>query len=496
MFGKMRNRWRAALSLACVGLAAGLLSAASGQTIGPPDEGGPPPGVDPYIPADRIVGQGGWVAQFPRDDVWLTLQDVDLVTIGDRMYAGTPKPERVRTAVLEIRTADNAHRVLSIAVPADNASSLFSTGTTQMLFTFHLRDYPSVPAGQYVAAFIVNDQRRSNVIRLTIDPHKDLSKLPRVRIAQMEPQKAGSLPDVVAYVSRALESDPAPDEITLASGQLVIDGTAIRRTGMAYEGGNGPLSVGGTLSYPMSWEQSTPDLTKPHTVAVRIANQAMGGARNRQNAPSQDSAPQPLESGTPLADAWDKATAALAPAPAAQPVLRGSILAPRKPSPRAGQAGDMPIFEITLAGKDTLCMELSDWTGTYDFRNLPPGPGTLTCTPRGQKFPLLTIDNVKLDAKAVPTLDLPLTPTVEISGRVAHADGSPADKISIYATWVSDDGHMTYQSLALTGADGTYALRSPFAKNSIISYLDGANEIRIAQNKSGPAKDVNFTLTK
>jgi hypothetical protein len=174
-----------------------------------------------------------------------------------------------------------------------------------------------VPAGEYVAAWVADGQRRSNVIHLTVDPKKDLAKLPRVRIVQLEPEKPGGLPTVMAYVSRDQQSDPAPDRTMLAYSSLVVDGVFAGPGSGGFTGTNPTLAVGGTMIASTRW-RTAPDLTKPHTVAVRVGNGPFvpsQGPVEPKPGEYQDSATVPLEVGTPMADAWDKATAALAGGP-------------------------------------------------------------------------------------------------------------------------------------------------------------------------------------
>ena len=262
--------------------------------------------------ATRGAGRQLWQVS-AKDDIVPALQDLELTSFGAAGAAAT------QAASLEIRSSDNARRVA--VIPAMVAAARRSASPTMPPVTMNLATYPnipSVPAGEYVAAWVADGQRRSNVIHLTVDPKKDLAKLPRVRIVQLEPEKPGGLPTVMAYVSRAQQSDPAPDRMMLANSSLVVDGVFAGPGSGGFEGSNPTLAVGGTMIASTHW-RTAPDLTKPHTIAVRVGNGPLvPSQRLVEPKPGeyQDSDTVPLEVGTPRADAWDKATSALAPAPA------------------------------------------------------------------------------------------------------------------------------------------------------------------------------------
>jgi hypothetical protein len=436
---------------------------------------------------DPRDGKRGWVQQVAADDIVTALPELEISTWGDRMYVGMPQAEAVRSAVLEIRTADQARRVACIEAPLRDAVGLFSTAFTQSLVTYPWRSAPSVPAGAYVAAWVINGERRSNVMWLTIDPQKDVAKLPRVRVVQAEPEKAGSLPKVMVYVTRAKKSDPAPNRVALAKGELVVDGMPILKLGLVFTGSNETLAVGETMYYPMSWESAGAglDLTKPHKIAARVPKQALDfetGLGVSLEA-FMESATEALEVGTPLGDAWDKATAGLAAAPAGVEVMSGEVVWERKAAARPGMEGDMPACAVTLTGeaggKATVYTEVSDWEGRFSFRNVPEGVYTLVCHPRGGQFPRLSVRKVQVKEGAVAQVKVALTGGVELSGRVTRHDGSAAAEVEVYATWVSEDGLSELETAATTGADGMYVMRSAFGKCQRVAYLDDGREVRI-----------------
>jgi hypothetical protein len=295
-------------------------------------------------------------------------------------------------------------------------------------------------------------------------------------MVQLEPEKAGSLPTVWVYVSRAKATDPSPDHIQVASSELVLDGAVVPKLGLFYSGPNGPLPVGGTYRYPIGWDV-TPDLTKPHTVAVRVKNQPYGlemvGVKNDNSI--QESKAEPLQTGTPLADAWDKATPGLAPPPEVKPVLYGSITDdPAVPV----RNGETRTFVATLFNKEVACQEWS-LKNEFDFRNLPAGTYTLTCTPRGQKLPSITAEGTP------PELQLSFAPAFEIGGRLKYPDGSSMAYVQVTGKWVSDDGTMTYTNSVETDDGGAYRLRSPFAKFVSYSYIYQDKEVRVEESRTG-----------
>ncbi|HVT79433.1 MAG TPA: hypothetical protein VHM90_02150 [Phycisphaerae bacterium] len=459
--------------------------------------------LPPVAPTGREEGSGGWMSQFVRDDVVTCMRDIDLVYRGDRVMAGSPRPERITSAVVEFRTPDNKRRVASITPPRNLTDSLFSTIGSHSFSWKELEDAPSSPSGQYLVAWIVNGQRRSNVVGVTLDARKDPAKLPLVRIVQLEPEKVGDAPgDVVVYVTRGKESDPAPDNMTLSTARLMVDGAPLTRKGVFfYMGPNGRMLAGGTLSYPINYAsfEETVDFSKPHVLSALVGdgpfdmNKSFSGPLNGVFYPA---VPQKLETGTPLADAWDKATAALAAAPVARVSLTGTIPddSPVKYS-RDGQS-ETRTFEITLTGREGEWRDLSLFN-EFDFRNIPAGTYKVVCRPREQRFPEITVEGVKIDEKAAaPELTLPFKNDFEFTGKVSHADGTPAEKVQVSGCWVSEDGATTCRSAADTDAEGKFAMKSPFARPQYVAYMDGEKEVRIVGIKSGSANNLNFKLSK
>ncbi len=305
MFGM--PRWNSLKSIACVCCALALAAVL------------PRPGLAQVTTqnATQNAGLEMWRIN-PLDDIVRNLNELELNSRGSRAGGGAPGTGQPHTVSLEIRSSDNARRVAAIPASQHDARTLLSPGNPQMVARFvTYQDLPSVPAGEYVAAWIVDNQRRSNVFHFTVDPKKDVAKLPRVRIVQFEPDKAGSLPVVAAYVSRAKASDPAPDRMMLAFSILVLDDVAMPHGGGSGPGNNSTLPVGGTDIASTRWT-STPDLTKPHTIAVRAGNGSgiFPPPSDFKPGEFQESATVILETGTPLADAWDKATPKLATMPA------------------------------------------------------------------------------------------------------------------------------------------------------------------------------------
>ena len=370
--------------------------------------------------AQPEVGVGGWVTTYPRTDIASNLPDLDLITWGDRVYAGTPRPEPITSAALEIRTPDNRQRLASIPFPLKDIRDLFSSGYSHSPGINGVwKNAPTLSRGQYLAAWIINGTRRSNVVPFSLDPRPDLAALPRVRLLQLEPEKPGVLPQLIVYVSRAVESDPAPNQLTICSGSVVLDGTHIARRLITFVGNNADLGVGATLCGTLPWEDTarTLDLAKPHTLAARIDNASLKPFKfDAPPTPAdvagfQESAPAPLETATPLAAAWDKATPALAAAPVIRTVLTGNVLVP------VGNAAftSSTVMDVTLAGAGQVYLERTHADYAFEFHNVPAGDYTLTCRPQGRAAPVQVLEHVRIAPSSPDAANLTVSFTSKAS---------------------------------------------------------------------------------
>jgi hypothetical protein len=159
--------------------------------------------------------------------------------------------------------------------------------------------------GEFVAAWVIDGERRSNVVKVKVDSKHQVKDEPVLRLTVAEPAVAGRLPMVAVVAARGKESDPATSTLDLVEeGSWTVDGTRARLERVFLGGSISPLAVGKSHAEALALATRglAVDPKVPHDVAVKVG---------------QISATAVIGVGTPLGDAWDAATAGLEGAAAA-----------------------------------------------------------------------------------------------------------------------------------------------------------------------------------
>jgi hypothetical protein len=379
----------------------------------------------------------------------------------------------------EIRTADETKRVARLSVPWIMREK--GRETSSDFRSFHLaprevRRMVGLEPGEYVMAWLLDGERRSNVVRLTV--MKAGEKRPPgeyLWIEQGEPQRPGRLPMAEIRVRRRTEADPANESLIWA--QTLIDGQPLTRKKAPGMFADPPMAVGGIRGTMVDWDQmkEVVDGSKPHTISVR-----MGEAT---------SAPVALLTTTPLGDAWDAATAKLGPAPVAAVQVEGKVTG------EDGKAG--AGYAVMLIGGGQEYEEVSDGAGGYAFSGVPAGEYELTCVPGGKKVPLAVVSKVAVGA-AKRRVDVTFEGKFAVSGKVekpADDDGpaGPAVGRMVRATFVSEDGGVEVSVAAETGKEGAYEVKGPFEKVSFVGVMSSPEPAPV-KGIVAPKAGVDFRL--
>jgi hypothetical protein len=340
-------------------------------------------------PSSTLRPPTGWIILHPTQETVSSLQDLSLNTNGESFPANAHI--EMPPAHWEIRTADNKYRIAEIPLPANRFADIFRSQSGYNISRDELRAIPSLPTGTFLVACIVDKERCSNVIRFNIDPKHEAAHEAYIHVLQLEPIHAGNLPTIIYYVTRRTQADPAPDQMTVAGADLVLDGTLHRRSIIAGTGPNAPQGIGESYRGGFGPDDLMPflggNLDKPHSIAIRLGE--------------RQSAPVNLQTGTPLADAWDRATPTLSPPPITKTSIIGTLRT----------AGPLQLCVLTLEGQNATFTDRSDEDGHFYFRNLFPGKYVLTCAPKGspnQSFSKSAITIKAADQEPV-SIDLSLS---------------------------------------------------------------------------------------
>lgn len=168
----------------------------------------------------------------------------------------------------------------------------------------------ALPDGQYVAAFVVEGKRVSNVVTFARKAAHALVDEPLVRVIVSEPTTDSELPLVGVTAARRSAADPVLGPMDILAAELTIDGETYKAGATGYSG-QGPPGVGGRmmLTQNLTGRGVVWDAAKQHVLKARVAG--------------NDTAEVTVAPGMPLGAAWDAATSSgVARPPATRPGLR------------------------------------------------------------------------------------------------------------------------------------------------------------------------------
>jgi hypothetical protein len=150
----------------------------------------------------------------------------------------------------------------------------------------------ALPDGEYVAAFVLQGKRVSNVVKFVRKAALRVTDEPLVRVVVAEPVRDGDLPLVGVEVARRTAADPVLGPMEIQRAALTVDGVVYPSHGGAYSGPGAP-GVGGRMMLPDSLEFRgvTMDLGREHVVKAKV-----------EGAESEEVKVAP---GMPLGEAWD-----------------------------------------------------------------------------------------------------------------------------------------------------------------------------------------------
>jgi hypothetical protein len=210
-------------------------------------------------------------------------------------------PAATKGAHWEIRSGDGKRVVRTVPMPWDLHSGAAKVTGVAGEFTLPAADSKALEKegdGTFLAAWIIEGERRSNVVKIVVDTKHELKDEPLVRTVIGEPPAAGMAPTVGVTVLRRTEVDPAISSIYLAIAQWTIDGQPVARMGGITINHVEQLAVGKAASRVLSGAeyQVTLDGTRPHTISATIQ--------------TNKSEPVKFVPGMPLGEAWDKGDAA------------------------------------------------------------------------------------------------------------------------------------------------------------------------------------------
>jgi hypothetical protein len=243
--------------------------------------------IAPLLPEARI----GQVANREVIKTWTDLEIEAQVFDMD--------PAATKNAVWEVRSADGKRLIRSVPMPWDLHSG--ADKVSGITGSFHLSDtdcraLAAEGDGTFLAAWRIDGERRSNVIKITIDSKHELKDEPLVRVCVGEPPAPGMQPTLaVTYIRRA-DSDPEIPSYYLVLSNWTIDGRPVQRQGPLSINRVEQLQVGKASSFILSPSVSgtTLDPKKPHTISTDVQK--------------SESEPVNIQPGTPLGDLWDQET--------------------------------------------------------------------------------------------------------------------------------------------------------------------------------------------
>lgn len=280
--GGRRRGWRCIVRKGVAGMwLAGLVLACAGQAA---------PATRPMVIEPTLAPEGHVDQMVVRGVVgqWNEVQvEARAVAIDD------PLLKKIRW---EVRSADEMRRVGRVDLHWEYVPVRSVTSPAMRVFTGSAA--AKLGEGSFVAAWVLENQRVSNVMAVQVDKKHLVANEAALVAMVAEPALKGSLPLVAVGVVRRAEEDPAWKPIDLLGLRVTIDGVTNAER-MAYSGGNRPMAVGearATVRTLDGWK-GTWEPGQARTVSL-------GRATTVAEVKSDLS--------TPLGDAWDAATGKLA----------------------------------------------------------------------------------------------------------------------------------------------------------------------------------------
>ncbi len=284
-------------------------------------------------------------------------------SLGEFSYSLEVAPNQrasIRSVELEIRNAAADTRIARIPYEWEIGQGLKDErprrqqGWRTRIDEQSVRRIGPLPPGEYLAAFLVNGERASNVAAVRIDPAFDVAKAPTFAWGVIEPTPQKKHASPILWAIGPSPGDPRISNYSLVSSGIEVDGISRQAPAMGWTGIIG-LIQGGDRSYHIirPREYSPPiDVEVPHTYGFTLAG--------RMAAPLVADLRK-----TPLADIWDQTDAK--PAPAGPVIVRGTVLDARG-RPAAGYSVMLKTPVHAVATEET------DAEGRYVFSgSLPAG---------------------------------------------------------------------------------------------------------------------------
>jgi hypothetical protein len=342
------------------------------------------------------------------------------------------KPVAIPECELEIRQAASQKRVALVPL----AGALREMGRPD---AEQVRRIGNLPDGEYAVALVAAGKRCSNVARVVIDSKFDPAKLPALQLVPTLLVPGGGQLHVAVVGTGRTPVDPEFTNASILWPVLIVDGVERKFTGpMAIHMPVGPLQSGQRDQRWLQLDGYEPkiDPAASHTIAAKVGK--------------YESAPVTVPADGSLDAAWDKTTAALAPAPAPHISVRGTVTGPDG-KPAAGYEVGL-VHDIDYVRFDTHC----DAKGAYEFLNIAAGPYTLNTNPPAQGTPLVTAGGVQVEAGKT------VVRKFVYSGHVKYADGTPAAGLTVSATGSLPAEKTEWDTPAETNAQSVYTVRAPY----------------------------------
>ncbi|MCY2932103.1 MAG: M56 family metallopeptidase [Planctomycetota bacterium] len=432
-----------------------------------------------------------WITIAPSEETVPAVKDLAVLADGRNL-----NQDAAKAGEWEIRTADNGTRIARIAYQwpigedqfLSDGKRITGGGNRTGRFTLNatqLRMVPDLADGQYVLAWYVAGQRRSNVMPFRIDRAFEPKKEPLLKLAAIEPAPGQALPSLLLRAYRHAEADPAPRASDVAFATLNVDGQDRMLGGFGWSGRDEPLRVGEHYVYILNLDGYTTSPTgagklppidpgKPHTIFARLA----GRESNRIV----------LASAAPVGAAWDAAAVKIGPAPQVHVLVKGTVIGPDGMLAARYEVSVVSAADATLRFRTT-----TDAQGRYEVRSNElrcPAAGAFDvgANPPAMGQPGVVARQVTLYPQKTVDLHLSLQPLFTISGRVTFPDGSPAANRNVKSTWSSPDGQGEYENFGVTGPDGRYIIGSPYPTASFVGW--GGKQVK--RNVQAGRTDVDF----
>jgi hypothetical protein len=213
-------------------------------------------------------------------------------------------PAAMVHATWEVRTADGKKRVAVFEIPWNfgRGEAAVDGGDREIhLEAAQVAELAKAGDGAFVAAWVIDGERRSNVVKVVVDGKHRLQDEPLVRMTVAEPAREGLMPLCAVTVVRREEKDPAPTMIDLLEAGVEVDGGRARGGGVGvFGGGNRAMAVGDAATRMMPLERFG---VKAGALPKEVVGVVM----------KEKSAAVAVSVGMPLGEAWDRATGTLGP---------------------------------------------------------------------------------------------------------------------------------------------------------------------------------------